>query len=143
MFSWGNLNWNNFETYAFDPYTELTRKRAEGTWTTEEGCRFRGKAVGNWAELSGSYDHATCWYWNDMFERYGDVLGAWYIVPVAGYSAAWKEWYDSEELKTMVRFSDLDVKISLFAVRADTEQDLTTKSWRAYMGNGFWWRIKN
>lgn len=76
-----------------------------------------------------------------MFDRYGDVLGAWYIVPVAGYSAAWKEWYDSEELKTMVRFSDLDVKISLFAVRADTAQDQTTKSWRAYMGDAFWRRI--
>lgn len=50
MFSWGNnTNWENFETYAFDPYTELTRKKAEGTWTTEEGCRFRGTAVGNWA----------------------------------------------------------------------------------------------
>ena len=128
MFSWGNLNWNNFETYAFDPRTELTRKRAEGTWTTEEGCYFKGTAVGDWATLSGSYDHATCWYWNDMFDEYnghgyGTVLGAWYIVPVAGYSAAWKEWYDSEQLKTMVRFSDLDVKISLFAVRANTAQD--------------------
>lgn len=32
MFSWGNLtSWENFEAYAFDPYTELTRKSAEGT----------------------------------------------------------------------------------------------------------------
>lgn len=136
------LSWINFKTHFFDPYTNLTKKTTDsGGWTTEEGCLFRGTAVGNWQELSGNYDHATCWYWNDMFDRYGDVLGVWYIVPVAGYSANWKTWLDLDTALTMMRFNHLDVKITIFAVKADTAQDQTTKSWRAYMGNAFWRRV--
>lgn len=58
-----------------------------------------------------------------MFDRYGEVLGVWYIVPVVGYSARWREWYDTVSLQTMVNFDHLDVKVTIMAVRADTAQD--------------------
>lgn len=92
------LAWRNFKTEFFDPYTDFTRKSNDQNWPVIEGCRFRGSAVGDWPNLSGHYDAATVWYWNDMFDRYGEVLGVWYIVPIVGYSARWREWYDTVSL---------------------------------------------
>lgn len=139
------LGYLNFKEEFFDPYADFTRKSNENGDELTQGCYFTGKAVGatvgEWQELSGRFEHATCWFWQDMFDKYGQQRGAWYIVPVVGYSAVWTEWYDTEEMTDMVNFDSLDVKVSIFAIRANITEDQETKSWKAYMGNNFWQRL--
>lgn len=135
------LDWRTFTTEFLDPYVDFKRKSNEQNYKSEQGCHFTGTAVGNWNELSGHYEHATTWYWNNMFDRYGEVVNVWFIVPVVGYSARWREWTSTVDVKTMVRFDNLDIKVSLIAVQATKAEDQATKSWKAYMGNDFWQKI--
>lgn len=139
MFNGTAVNWNNFRTAFHDPFTEYTRKsHSAADEYVEAGCRFTGNMLSSWSELSSNFDHCTVWYWNNTFDRYGEVQGVWYIVPVIGYSARWKSWYDVSLMRDYVEFDHLDVKVNLFAVKASTAEDQTLKSWRAYMGNSFW-----
>lgn len=139
------LGYLNFKDEFFDPYADFTKKSNENGDELTQGCYFTGRAVGRtveeWKELSGRFEHATCWFWQDMFDKYGQQKGAWYIVPVVGYSAVWTEWYDTKKLTDMVNFDLLDVKVSIFAIRANITEDQATKSWKAYMGNNFWQRL--
>ena len=135
------LDWRTFTTEFLDPYVDFKRKSNTQNYKSEQGCHFTGTAVGNWNELSGHYEHATTWYWNNMFDRYGEVVNVWFIIPVVGYSARWREWTNTVDVKTMVRFDNLDIKVSLIAVQATKAEDQATKSWKAYMGNDFWQKI--
>lgn len=136
--SGSNLNYP-YQILAYCPYASIHKIFDDGE---EHQATIQGRALGQTAAdyqtLSASFESASFWYWNNQLDRIGEVKNVWYIVPVVGYSAAWREWTDSTTYVQMSEMDHFDVKISMYMIPADRYEDQTTKSWKAYTGTSFW-----